>query len=117
MKAKIIPTNFMEELKSLGRRSLIKRCFIIMPFGKYGTDEYSRNQSIYRDMIKPVVKDCGYEAIRADELEHLGNITRDIIENLHSSDLVVADLSGRNANVFYELGCCVSDYLNLKRGC
>jgi len=34
----------------------------------------------------------------------MGNITRDIIELLHESDLVIADLSGKNANVFYELG-------------
>jgi hypothetical protein len=81
-----------------------KRCFIIMPFGKSGTPEYSRNWKIYDLMIKPVVEACGYRPIRADELEHMGNITRDIIELLHESDLVVADLSGHNANVFYELG-------------
>ena len=55
-------------------------------------------------MIKPVVTEMGYQSIRADELEHMGNITRDIIELLHESDLVIADLSGKNANVFYELG-------------
>jgi hypothetical protein len=81
-----------------------KRCFIIMPFGKSGTPEYSRNWKIYDLMIKPVVEACGYRPIRADELELVGNITRDIIELLHESDLVVADLSGHNANVFYELG-------------
>ena len=81
-----------------------KRCFVIMPFGKMGTSEYSRNLKIYNFMIKPIVEACGYTSIRADELEHMGNITRDIIELLHESDLVVADLSGHNANVFYELG-------------
>ncbi|MBD3342186.1 MAG: DUF1566 domain-containing protein [Candidatus Lokiarchaeota archaeon] len=81
-----------------------KRCFIIMPFGKHGTPEYDRNMKIYKLMIKPVVEKCGYESIRADELEHVGSITRDIIELLHGSELVIADLTGRNANVFYELG-------------
>jgi formylglycine-generating enzyme required for sulfatase activity len=81
-----------------------KRCFVIMPFGEQGTDKYERNISIYQDMIKPVVEECGYISIRADELEHMGSITRDIIEHLHESDLVVADLSDHNANVFYELG-------------
>ena len=81
-----------------------KRCFVIMPFGKYGTDEFQRNLKIYQIMIKPVVEEMGYQSIRADELEHMGNITRDIIELLHESDLVIADLSGKNANVFYELG-------------
>jgi hypothetical protein len=73
-----------------------KRCFVIMPFGQQGTDEYNRNLSIYQDMIKPVVESCGYEAIRADELEYFGSITRDIIEHLHESDLVVADLIDKN---------------------
>ena len=81
-----------------------KRCFIIMPFGKYGTPEYDRNMKIYQLMIKPVVEKCGYESIRADELEHVGSITKDIIELLHGSELVIADLTGKNANVFYELG-------------
>jgi hypothetical protein len=81
-----------------------KECFVIMPFGEEGTIEHERNLKIYQWMIKPVVEECGYKSIRADELEHFGNITRDIIELLYESDLVVADLSGKNANVFYELG-------------
>jgi len=81
-----------------------KTCFVIMPFGKEGTSEYERNLKIYRQMIKPVVEACDYNSIRADELEHLGSITRDIIELLQKADLVIADLSGRNANVYYELG-------------
>ena len=81
-----------------------KKCFVIMPFGKRNTEEYERNLKIYRQMLRPVVEECGYQSIRADELEHMGNITRDIIELLHESDLVIADLTGKNANVFYELG-------------
>ena len=79
-------------------------CFVIMPFGKYDSPEYQRNLKIYQQMIKPVVEECDYKCIRGDELEHLGYITRDIIELLFQAELVVADLSGRNANVFYELG-------------
>ena len=81
-----------------------KKCFVIMPFGKRGTPEHIHNKKIYEIMIKPVVKACGYDPIRSDELLHPGSITRGIIELLFSSHLVVADLSGKNANVFYELG-------------
>ncbi len=81
-----------------------KRCFVIMPFGKQGTAAYDRNLKIYQLMIKPVAENHGYQVVRGDELEHMGNITRDIIELLHECDLVIADLSGKNANVFYELG-------------
>lgn len=81
-----------------------KKCFIIMPFGKRGTKEFSTNKKIYTLMIKPVVESCGYDSVRADEITSLGNITRDIIEHLYACELVIADLSGWNANVFYELG-------------
>jgi hypothetical protein len=81
-----------------------KQCFVIMPFGQAGTEDHTRNLKIYQQLIKPVLHECGFKSIRADELEHLGNITRDIIELLYESNLVIADLSGKNANVFYELG-------------
>jgi len=79
-------------------------CFIIMPFGKQGTDEYDYNLKIYRLMIKPVLELCNYKPIRADDLKNPGSITHDIIELLNDADVVIADLSGKNANVFYELG-------------
>lgn len=75
-----------------------------MPFGQAGTEDHIRNLKIYQQLIKPVLQECGFKSIRADELEHFGNITRDIIELLYESELVIADLSGKNANVFYELG-------------
>ncbi len=73
-------------------------------FGEEGTKDHEWNWKIYSQIIKPVVEECGYEAKRADELEYLGNITHDIIKWLYESQLVIADLTGKNANVFYELG-------------
>ncbi|MBN2090838.1 DUF1566 domain-containing protein [candidate division KSB1 bacterium] len=81
-----------------------KKCFVIMPFGEEGTKDHEWNWKIYFQIIKPVVEVCGYEAKRADELEYLGNITHDIIKWLYESQLVIADLTGKNPNVFYELG-------------
>ncbi|MBD3343173.1 MAG: hypothetical protein GF353_29010 [Candidatus Lokiarchaeota archaeon] len=81
-----------------------RKCFVIMPFGKKGTEEYDINTKIYKLLIHPVVESCNYYPVRADELEHLGSITRHIIESLYDSELVIADLSGKNANVFYEMG-------------
>jgi polyhydroxyalkanoate synthesis regulator phasin len=75
-----------------------------MPFGQTATEDHTRNLKTYQQLIKPVLHECGFKPIRADELRHPGNITRDIIELLYESDLVIADLSGKNANVFYELG-------------
>jgi methyl-accepting chemotaxis protein len=44
-----------------------------------------------------------FKIVRADDLPHPGSITHQIIELLYNADLVVADLTGANANVAYEL--------------
>ena len=75
-----------------------------MPFGKRGTEEYDNNTKRYNNFIKPALEEFSNNVKRADEFEHLGNINKDIIEHLFYSQIVIADLSGKNANVFYELG-------------
>ena len=42
--------------------------------------------------------------VRAKEIEGQNNILRDVIEGIARSDLIIADLTDANANVFYELG-------------
>ncbi|OVE83970.1 hypothetical protein B2G88_16325 [Natronolimnobius baerhuensis] len=54
-------------------------------------------------MIKPAVEQYGYDPIRADHIAEPGIITSQIIEHVVESPLVIADLTGSNANVFYEL--------------
>ena len=81
-----------------------RTCFVLMPIGTKGTEDHRRNSMIYEKMIKPVLVDCGYNPKRADELNYPGNIMADIIRSLAKADLVVADLSGQNPNVHYELG-------------
>ena len=79
-------------------------CFIIMPFGEAGSKEEKRSLDVYRIMLKPAVESLGYVTTRADDFHHTGSITRDIIESLYNADIVIADLTGGNPNVFYELG-------------
>jgi hypothetical protein len=81
-----------------------RSCFVIMPFGKKDTEEAKHYSEVYSELIAPVVAECGFSPIRADELDHTGSITKDVVQHLHRSDLVIADLSERNPNVFYELG-------------
>lgn len=54
-------------------------------------------------MIRPAVTIYGYEPIRADHIAKPGLITFQIIEHLTEDELVIADLTGRNPNVYYEL--------------
>jgi hypothetical protein len=75
-----------------------------MSFGRKGTPEAVASEYVYRQMISPVLRDFSYNPIRGDEIPHPGSITRQILDLLQHSHLVVADLTKANPNVYYELG-------------
>lgn len=64
----------------------------------------SEFDAIYSKYIKPSLQDLGYEVTRADSLLNQQNILKDIIRQISNADLVIAELSTPNPNVFYELG-------------
>lgn len=80
-----------------------KRCFVIAPIGLPGSIIRRRSNKILRKIIRPAVEECGYAAVRADEIDHPGLITRQVVRRIRDDQLVVADLTGQNPNVFYEL--------------
>jgi hypothetical protein len=71
--------------------------FVIMPFG-------GDFDLIYTDFIKATLEATGYKVRRADDLDNHRAILKDIIAGISTADLVVADLTESNANVYYELG-------------
>lgn len=80
--------------------------FVAMPFGsKPGADskliDFDR---IYRELIVPALEAAGFEVFRADQETRAGNIVTDMFQELLMADLVVADLTINNPNVWYELG-------------
>jgi hypothetical protein len=60
--------------------------------------------AIYARLVSPALKEAGYTVRRADSVLDQQNVLRDIITGIDSADLIVADLTGLNSNVFYELG-------------
>ena len=80
-----------------------KICFVIAPIGEPGTDTRTRSDQVLEHIIRPVVESCGYKAVRADEIAEPGIITNQIIRHVVDDPLVIADLTGQNPNVFYEL--------------
>ena len=75
-------------------------CFILMPF----TDT-SDVQKVYRDHVKPVLESgCGLRCERADDIYDINGVMQSVWEGINRARLVVADLTGKNPNVFYELG-------------
>lgn len=77
------------------------QCFVICAIGGPGTTIRRRADSIYNNIIRPAVGEI--MPVRADLLESPGVITNQVVELLLESELVIADLTGRNPNVYYEL--------------
>lgn len=82
-----------------------KTCFVISPIDKPGSAVRERSDTLLDYIIKPVLGADGldFSVERADEIQKPGLITQQVIERVVTADLVVADLTDRNANVFYEL--------------
>jgi hypothetical protein len=62
-----------------------------------------RSDQILKYIITPIVAEYGYEAVRADKISKPGIITTQIIDHILNDPLVIADLTGHNPNVMYEL--------------
>ncbi|HEY7554587.1 MAG TPA: TRAFs-binding domain-containing protein [Candidatus Binatia bacterium] len=75
--------------------------FVVMPFGVKEGIDFNR---VYEDYVKPALEAADFEVFRADEELQAGDIRTDMFQELLLADLVVADLSIDNPNVWYELG-------------
>ena len=71
--------------------------FVIMPFGP----EFD---TVYDHFIRQVIAENGLVATRADNSPNSQAITKDIVLSIRNCDLIIADLTDANANVYYELG-------------
>jgi len=78
-------------------------CFVIAPIGEPETETRKRSDQILKHIITPAAESCGYKATRADQISEPGIITSQVIQRIVDDPLVIADLTGRNPNVFYEL--------------
>jgi guanylate kinase len=84
--------------KTLPVESARPFAFVIMPFKKGEFDK------IYRYAIKPVVDAEGLQCLRGDEISSEPMIFSDVQRHIERAELVIADISGGNPNVFLELG-------------
>ena len=81
---------------------------MVMPFGTKSTGVKDAPAEVdfthlWNEALRPAIEAAGYRAVRADQ--DLGTvILKDMLERLVASNLVVADVSLNNANVYYELG-------------
>jgi hypothetical protein len=80
-----------------------RTCFYITPIGSDGSDERMHSDLFLGSIVEPALDSFDLRVVRADAIEKPGLITKQVIEYLLKSRLVVADLSFHNPNVFYEL--------------
>jgi len=79
-------------------------CFVIMPYGGNNEDRRKHYLGIYQGIIEPAATAAGFVTKRSDIAGQPGDITKDIIEDLATAEVVIADLSEGNPNVLFELG-------------
>lgn len=78
-------------------------CFYITPIGSSESAERQHSDLFLGSIVEPAVEQFDMKVVRADAIEKPGLITKQVIEFLLKSRLVIADLSYHNPNVFYEL--------------
>lgn len=69
--------------------------FVIMPFNEDFFALYEEIKKVFGDK---------YNFQNAGDLDTQQNILKDIVVGIHNADIIIADLTNLNANVFYELG-------------
>jgi hypothetical protein len=86
-------------------------CFVIMPYGtkdtlaRPGTGAPARINfdHLWSAALQPAIEALGYDAVRAD-FDLGGMIIQEMLQRLALCDLVIADISISNVNVYYEIG-------------
>ena len=87
------------------------KAFVIGPIGDKDADDgssmrvaYEEGIQVFEDVIAPACTAFGLEAVRADMISQTGEIPEQIFRQLRDCPVVIADLTGANPNVMYELG-------------
>ncbi len=83
--------------------SLDEECFFIAPIGSDGSPERNRSDGVLEFIVGRAATELGLTAVRADQIAEPGQITLQVIDHVLGARAAVADLTGLNPNVFYEL--------------
>lgn len=78
-------------------------CFVLCPIGAAGSDERRNSDEVYHSLMANALDREKYKIERADLIDRSGIAMNTIFEKIENADLVIADITGGNPNVFYEL--------------
>ncbi len=80
-----------------------KSCFIITPIGS-DDDRIRRHiEGVYNAALEPILSELNFKSNLPHKILTPGSITRQIVKSIYDSDLIIANLTGINPNVMYEL--------------
>ncbi|MFJ2772880.1 hypothetical protein [Streptomyces sp. NPDC087300] len=89
----------------------VVRCFVVGPIGNKfaplgdpGRQSYEDSLQVFEEVIQAACQQVGIDPVRADQIAVAGEITEQVFRHLFEDDVVIADVSGGNPNVMYELG-------------
>lgn len=80
-----------------------EECFIVTPIGVVGSETYVKAMGLIDAVIQPVLDEFNILARPANRMEDLGSINKQLIKRVLEDKLVIANLTGLNPNVMYEL--------------
>ncbi|NDW51816.1 hypothetical protein [Aliiroseovarius sp. PrR006] len=80
-----------------------KICGIVMPISECD-NLGSAHWSDVRKIVEAAATEAGYEARLVSDTFESNLIHKEILQNIYNDDLIICDVSGRNPNVFFELG-------------
>jgi hypothetical protein len=90
--------NTIKKLSTAAKVSADDSCFVLMPFGSPVGD-------YYRQIYEPAIRKAGMRPVRADDdIFGAGKIIDQIWDGINAAKVLVAEMTNRNPNVFYELG-------------
>lgn len=89
----------------------MQSCFVIGPIGNKfaplgdpARQTYEDSLQVFEEVIQAACQQVGIEPIRADQIAVAGEITEQVFRHIYEDEVVIADVSGGNPNVMYELG-------------
>lgn len=83
-----------------------KTCFVITPIGEEQSEIRNSVDRLIGTVIEPVLAEIGFQVEVSHRFTRTGSIRSQMLESMLTADLAIANLTGWNANVMYELGVC-----------
>lgn len=84
-------------VKNFNIKSEPSRAFVIMQFS-------TPYNELYFEVVRPVCREFGIDAVRADETYGPGLIIADVVRQIDEANFIIADITPENPNVYYEVG-------------